>query len=407
MVSVPEALKLPRLARQIDGIFGRFVRMLDDEFLFAAGMQVPQAATIFDLIADKAVPFDDEAIHAGYLLALIAMRYGFERVELVGHGGYAVVLGHASDETSHGPTVPADSHERRRVLRLVPEHHVPDITGGPGPRRAFDVRLDANDEPIRDPDYPLLLSDLLLLPRHSTRLIFLTAEGQIARAGGKEAILHCQLLPQVIPFNAASSQLDQRMTIAAGQMLEAALATLGVTVVDAHGGNGGVLVGLDGRPLVDERRLPDGSSVRRYVPIVLDYGYYAEIGPNKMGSILAFHGVTPAMVRDLLQEAGVHNDDLEAILRDESATHENRYVRVIDRTQLPRTAFGHLLYRTDPPVIYPDMWITDAEERWQTANEKSYPPLRDQARLNTLYPAYDEIVFPQRIEQYRFPLMGL
>jgi hypothetical protein len=267
--------------------------------------------------------------------------------------------------------------------------------------------LNAANEPIRDPAYPLLLSDLFLLPRHTTKLVFEDAEGNVIQAGGRPAILHCQLLPEVLPLNAAG--IDQRMAVSAGDLLETALATLGAHVVDAHGGNGGVLVGQDGEPLRFTGPQPDGSVMAQYIPVVLDYGYYSTIGPKTLATVLVRNGVTAAMMRQTLQQAALSADQqahLLTMLDDHSQPLEGRFAPIIKESGLDRRAFGRLLYDVQPPVFLPDIWIAPSEQQWRTTKEQSYPPLHDQARLITLYPAYDEILFPQRIEAYHFTLPG-
>jgi hypothetical protein len=141
---------LESLSNQIQGIITHYTRMLDDEFLFAAAAQVPQVATIFDRVGTVPLHFRGEDLTLTELLTLIAYRYGLEAVSVIGHGGYAIVL------SSRAPDGDEDTSQRR-VLRLVPEHHVRDVTGQPGNRREFDVRLAADGSPLRNPDYPLLL----------------------------------------------------------------------------------------------------------------------------------------------------------------------------------------------------------------------------------------------------------
>lgn len=363
---------LTALSQQISGIVAHYRRSLDDEFLFGSAAQIPQVATIFDRVGERPLHFSGENLSLTDLLTLIAFRYGFERVRVVGHGGYAVVLGNA--ETSTTPP-------QRRVLRLVPEHHVRDIVASGDSPREFDVRLDATGEPLRDPAYPLLLSDLLLLPRHTTRLVFHDATGTVVQAGGYPAVLHCQLLPEVRAFNGA--RLEQARTRAAGDLLEAALATVGVSVADAHGGNGGVLVGSDGQPITYDT--PD----RPYIPVVLDYGYYSAISPRALAGLLRRYDVTPAAVRARL---AAHRPDMEA---DDLAD-------LIDRSGLPRSWFGRLLLDSAAAKLNPALWIDRAEDQWRTIKERTYPPLQAQARLSRLYPDYDEVLFPQRIETYHF-----
>lgn len=381
---------IPELTDQLGGIFSAYQRMLDDEFMFASAMQVPQAATIFDIMAARVLPIGMNSVTFPELIALIAYRYGFRNVRRVGHGGYAVVFG-------HGEHMPGVRIELRRVLRLVPDHHVQDVMGNPDiPQRSFDVRVDKHNEPIRDPYYPLLLSDLFLLPRHTTKLIFLDIRGEPLQAGGKPAVLHCQLMPQVIPLNQPAG-LDRKMADEAGDLLSVALASLGVSVSDAHTGNGGVLVDRDGEPLIFKRPLRDGTIKESYVPVVLDWGYYSEIGPRMLSQILASHGVTVQMVRALLDKHGRASDGLD----DESQPLHKRFERVIREADLGKREFGRLLYDVDMPIFTPEMWIRRSMHQWETIKEQTYPALHDQSRLNILYPTYHEILFPQRVEEYR------
>lgn len=384
------------LSDQIGAILGYYCRILDDEFLFGAAIQIPQVATIFDRVNDRRLQFSGEALTLTELLTLIAYRYGFERAETVGFGGYAVVLGQGAPVDA-----PPVEYGQRRVLRLVPEHHVRDVLFKPDAPNDFDVRLDAHNEPIRDPDYPLLLSDLFVLPRHTTKLVFLNGDGSPALAGGYPARLHCQLLPEVRPF--AGSGLDQRMALEAGNLLEAALATLGVSVADAHGGNGGALIGADGQPIVVRTVLPDGRERRHYVPVVLDYGYYSPIGARTLAAVLMHHGVTGGSVAGLLRQHPAMGALLDT-LADESRPLVARVAHVIEHSGLPRYAFGRLLYAVTPPILSPGFWIDYAEHHWKTTKERIYPPLQSQARLTPLYPDYDEVLFPQRIEEYYLTL---
>ncbi|NJL92245.1 MAG: hypothetical protein HC915_00245 [Anaerolineae bacterium] len=372
--------QLLELTRQVAGILNRYRRMLDDEFLFAAGAQVPQAATIFELAAEHPLPLASEALPLAEVLAQIAYRYGFSQVQLLGNGGYAVVLGH-----TQAPLPSASQRaDLRRVLRLVPDHHVPNVLGRPGHPRPFDVALDAENEPLRDPAYPLLLSDLFLLPRHTTKLVFHAPDGQVAQASGQPAVLHCQLLPEVIPFNA--TRLNRQLANAAGDLLEAALASLGASVADAHGGNGGALVQPNGEPLTFTQTLPNGTQTQHYVPVVLDYGYYAEIGPKHLGRVLARCGVQAEQVAALVPQA-------RSVLQPSNRPLAELYGEVIANAELPRRAFGRLLYDLEPPMLRPDIWIELADANWRTIKGKVYPPLHHQARLASLYPAYDEIIF--------------
>lgn len=378
---------LEQLTRQIGGIMAGYQRMLDDEFMFAARVQVPQVATIFDFAQEHPFTWKGETRTLAQWLALIAYRYGFRSVTRLGHGGYAVVLGHGADRDPARDAMPS-----RRVLRLVPEHHVQNIVReGPfDDARPFDVYLDKNDKPIRRPDYPLVLSDLFLLPRHATRLVFYERDGQVAKAGGHPAVLHCQLMPEVKPLN--SDGLDQMMAREAGEMLEAALATLGVRVADAHGGNGGVIVGQDGRAMVDED-FASGHR-RRYVPLVLDYGYYAGMSARQMARLLALHRVRTEQVRDLLRAR--RQDRRAGLLLDATElTLEQRYAEVIDVSGLHPAVFGRLLHEIDPPLINPSMWISRSEKRWVSVKEQTYPPLSSRVE-----PAYDEFIFPQRVESH-------
>lgn len=346
---------LDHLTGQFSGVFNYYRRMLDDEFIFASAAQVPQAATIFDTAAGNRLYFGGQALTLAQILALIAYRYGFSSVRRVGHGGYAVVVGH--DPAEAIPADPLDT-DLRRVIRMVPDHHVQNVLGHADRPRPFDVRLDAHNEPIRDPNYPLLISDVFLLPRHTIRLVLVDGNGGVMQAGGWPAILHCQLLPEVVPLN--DSRLDRRMALAAGEMLATALAALGVVVADAHGGNGGVLLGRSGDPLTFHDPVTDQQ---QYFPVVLDYGYYAEIGPRTLSEVLARAGVM-ATAAD-------------------------------DRWQVARLLYQAHLFR-------PEIWIDRSETRWKTVKEKSYPPLHHQSRL--IYPAFDEILFPQRIETYHIPI---
>lgn len=366
---------LEDLSHQLGGIVAHYRRMLDDEFLFGAAMQVPQVATIFDGVDAHPLRFSAEDLSLIELLTLVTYRYGLESVRVMGHGGYAIVIGHAE----------ANTHQRR-VVRFVPDHHVRSVVG----ERDFDVRLDAHGEPLRDPDYPLLLSDLFLLPRHTTQLIFCDADGQPLQAAGYPAKLHCQLLPEVRAFE--KPQLNRQMAQAAGRLLEAALATVGVSVADAHGGNGGALLGNDGEPLVVTR--PDGAP--SYIPIVLDYGYYAEIGAKRLAGLLVEFGIEVEHVRAMLA------DKAPAYAPPWFAPWEACLAQWIAESGASRQDFGRLLLHT--PALDPSLWIDLATHRWQTIKEKTYPPLQTQARLDHLYPSYDEVIFPQRIETYRFTL---
>ncbi len=362
------------LSNQMQGIVSHYRRLLDDEFLFGAAVQIPHVATIFDRVGDKNLHFSGEDVSFVELLTLIAYRYGFENVQLVGQGGYALVLGHK--ERQH----------LRRVLRLVPEHHVRDIVARTTPPRSFDVRLDGDGEPIRDPDYPLLLSDLFLMPRHTTKLVFWESDDAVMQAGGYPASLHAQLLPEVCAFS--SINLDQRMAQRAGDLLEVALATLGVSVADAHGGNGGVLVGEGGRHVVAH----DGNGETDYVPVVLDFGYYAQIGARTLARLLIRYGVTDETLRTHVPvpvPAGV-------------ATDVDPLAEVIEQGTVPRHTFGRLLYHLPAARLNPSMWIKPAQDHWHTTKEQTYPSLLAQSRLAYLYPDYDEVSFPQRIEAYNF-----
>jgi hypothetical protein len=247
---------------------------------------------------------------------------------------------------------------------------------------------------------------LFLVPRHTTKLVFQQADGEMLRAGGYPASLHCQLLPEVRPFNVslqsgASRQeaLNSRMAEEAGHLLEAALATLGVSVADAHGGNGGVLVGKDGRPIIHRTRLSDGTLREQYIPVVLDYGYYSRIGPRTLADVLVRYGVTFEMVAQCM----VLNGRKRVQPRDNLSAVEN-ITTVIENTDLPRHIFGRLLYRVIPHRLDPFIWIDRADRHWQSVKEKTYPPLEAQSRLSRLYPQYQEVLFPQRIEQYAFTL---
>ena len=370
---------LEALSNQIRGIISHYVRMLDDEFLFGSATQVPQVATIFDRVAGHPLQFQGDNLMLTELLTLIAYRYGFESVRIMGHGGYALVIGHQDD------TQPS----QRRVLRLVPEHHVRDIIARTENAKEFDVRLTDDNEPIRDKVYPLLLSDLFLIPRHTTKLSFYDATGEILQAGGHPAVLHCQLLPEVRAFNQLKA--DKRMATQAGERLAAALATLGVSVADAHGGNGGVLIGEGGQPIIHHEQ-----AEAQYIPIVLDYGYYSEIGPRTLATMLVHHGVSVDSVLAMLEQHASTN----------TITYADPFVefltRAIKESNLPRSLFGRLLYEIQPVLLNPYLWIDPAVKHWQTSKEKTYPPLHSQSRLARLYPVYDEVIFPQRIEEYTF-----
>lgn len=380
---------LSHLHHQIAGIMGYYQRMLDDEFLFASAAQVPQVITIFERIGTTLLPFNGGAITLPELLTLIAYRYGFNSIRTVGHGGYALVIGHDDDDLAARP-----EGDIRRVLRFVPEHHVQDVTGNPDHQRAFDVRLGADNQPIRDPACPLILSDLFLLPRHTTRLAFYGHDGNLLQAGGYPAVMHCQLLPEVLPLNAA--HVSRAVAEQAGDILETALASLGVSVADAHGGNGGLLLDSFGRPLLRER---DGRS--EMIPVVLDYGYYSEIGPQRLGGILARCGVPDAALRAVLEQAG-RLADCVRWLDDPTLSAEQRYAEVIRHAALTTQTFGRLLHQVQPSVLSADLWLDHSAEHWRTIKERSYPPLQDQARLNVLYPVYDEMILPQHIEHYPF-----
>lgn len=391
---------LRQLAQQINGLMAGYLRMLDDEFLFAAGTQVPKVATIFEINDRKVLPFGVNTVTLPELLALIAYRYGFTSIRHMGQGGYAIVIGHDPDHAFPQAEAPTDP-ELRRVIRFVPDHHVQNILARPDQRRPFDVLLDEHNEPIRDPAFPLILSDVFLLPRHTIKLVFHDAQGKIRQAGGSPAILHCQLLPEVIPLNA--SGLNQAMAQAAGLLLETVLASFGTHIADAHGGNGGVLLDAAGEPLRFTTPRPDGTLHTQYIPVVLDYGYYSEIGPKRLAAILAQHQVTPAQVAGIIA-ALPQAADLRALLDDAAQPLEARYAAVIAAAGCPRQAFGRLLYQVTPPAILPQLWLDQSEAQWRTTKEKNYPPLHDQARLNVLYPVYDEILFPQRIEEYHLTL---
>lgn len=376
--------QLETLSMQVQGIISHYTRMLDDEFLFGSATQVPQVATIFDRIAQHRLYFHGDSLSLTELLTLIAYRYGFEKVQIMGHGGYAIVLGNRDAPSTDDPA-------QRRVLRLVPDHHVRNIIAQPDKANEFDVRLTDKLEPQRNPDYPLLLSDLFLMPRHTCKLIFYDESGEILQAGGYPAILHCQLLPEARAFNQLKTNIA--MANMAGDILEAALATLGVSVADAHGGNGGALMDSQGHPLQQDSQAGLSSM---YIPVVLDYGYYSRIGARTLASVLIRHGVSSDAFRDrLLQAAPDHSFEQGGTLLD-FMTHE------IDQSDLPRSHFGRLLYDVPSGFLNPYIWIDQAESHWKTAKEKAYPPLRGQSRLARLYPDYDEVIFPQRIEEYGF-----
>lgn len=377
---------LETLSTQLHSILSHYRNMLDDEFLFGAAIQVPQVATIFDRVWNNSLRFGGEDLSFIELLTLIVYRYGFEEVQLMGHGGYAIVLGHKADQSA--------SQHQRRVLRLVPEHHVRNIVAQSETDNEFDVRLDDNGEPVRNTDYPLLLSDLFLMPRHTTKLVFREANGEVAQAGGYPASLHCQLLPEARAFN--KPQINQRIAKDSGNLLEAALATLGVSVADAHGGNGGGLIGNDGQPLIHQ--IADQAETQHYIPVVLDYGYYAQIGARTLASILVRFGVTEKIVYTHLD---IHAQN---VITENANTWLECLTEIIAQSGLPRSAFGQLLYHVPSSFLNPYIWIDPAEHHWKTTKEKTYPPLQAQSRLQHLYPDYDEVIFPQRIEEYNFTL---
>ncbi|MCA9915114.1 MAG: hypothetical protein KC496_17285 [Anaerolineae bacterium] len=370
---------LESLLQQISGIVLLYQSMLDDDFLFGSAAQVPQVATIFDRVNGHTLHFGGEEVTLTELLTLIAYRYGFEDVRVIGHGGYAIVLGHREKILSQG--------SQRRVLRLVPDHHVRNILAHGETIRHFDVRLDADNEPIRDEDYPLILSDLFLMPRHTTKLVFREEDGSIAQAGGYPAILHCQILPEVRPFN--STEIDRGLAQQAGELLEAALATLGVSVADAHGGNGGALVGFDGKPIL---RMDQANKEPCYIPVVLDYGYYSQIGTRTLAQLLIRYGITPEDIRKHLSFSPLAS----------TQSWQQSLTQFIDNSTLPRSAFGRLLLDARPDILDVHVWIEMAAHHWRTAKEKNYPALQAQSRLARLYPDYDEVLFPQRIEEYSF-----
>jgi len=373
---------LSTLSMQINGIINYYIRLLDDEFLFGSAGQVPQVATIFDQVIKHRLYFGGEYVALTDLLTLIAYRYGLTTAKIMGHGGYALVLGHPQANPSVGET-------QHRVMRMVPEHHVRDVTGEADIFREFDVQLTDDGTPIRDPDYPLLLSDLLLMPRHTTRLIFHNANGRPLLAAGYPAMMHCQLLPEVRAFNQLKA--DRGKVKQSGDLLEAALATLGVSVADAHGGNGGVLIGGDGGPVTFQ---PTEDDEPIFIPIVLDYGYYSQISPKQLADILVRHGVDAAIIKARVPNFTYNPDEpLKDQLR-----------QVIAASERPRAYFGRWLYHLDPPLIDPTMWINRSKQHWETVKERTYPALREQSRLSRLYPDYDEVVFPQRIESYTFTI---
>jgi len=371
---------LSDLSAQIDGIIRYYIRLLDDEFLFGSGGQVPQAATIFDRMIKHRLYFSGDHLTLTELLTLTAYRYGLSTVKVMGHGGYALVLGH--------PQADVPLHDsQHRVMRLVPEHHVRDVTVHGDQSREFDVRLDADGTPIRHPEYPLLLSDLFLMPRHTTRLIFRNANGQNVIAGGYPSILHCQLLPEVRAFN--DLKADRSKIQQSGELLEAALATLGVSVADAHGGNGGVLIGADGEPVMFQPT-PDSEPI--FIPIVLDYGYYSRISAGRLADVLVRHGVTGEMANRLAPE---HPYTGETSLRD-------HLKHLIETSDHPPAHFGRWLFHVEPAFLDPHIWVNRSKRQWHTIKERTYPSLRAQSRLSRLYPDYDEVIFPQRIETYTF-----
>ncbi len=375
--------QLSPLLNQMSGIISYYRHILDDEFMFGAAAQIPHVATVFDRVGQGVLHFAGEDVSLSELLTLIAYRYGFEGVRMVGNGGYAIVLGH-EDNTSFRP-------QERRVLRFVADHHVRDIVAKDAKQNDFDVQLNAHGEPIRGTQYPLLLSDLFLMPRHTTKLIFRDNTGSIIQAGGYPAILHCQLLPEIWSFT--HSRLDQRMAKNTGDLLESALTTLGVSIADAHGGNGGVLIGADSQPILWQPAHGD----THYVPVVLDYGYYAKVGSRMLATILIRHGLTPAILRESL---GIEVSDTPPYQPTDAWITELR--ALIEASPLPRSAFGKLLHQLQPHRLNPDIWVDRAEHNWHTLKERMYPALQAQSRLSRLYPDYDEVIFPQRIEEYNF-----
>ncbi|MEO0597868.1 MAG: hypothetical protein AAF126_17290 [Chloroflexota bacterium] len=383
------------LSQQLQGMISRYRIMLDDEFVFGSGAQMPQVATILDRAGDTWLRFKTEQVTLTEMLTLIAYRYGFESLRQMGHGGYAIVMTHAQ-------TFSVKTEAQRRVFRLVPDHHVRDVLRNPADPRPYDVELDANNEPIRHPDYPLILSDLFLLPRHTTKLIFHERNGKVAQAGGYRALLHCQLLPEVRALN--SIGLDTQKAKDAGNLLEMALATLGVAVADAHGGNGGVLLNRAGDPLTFDIPQADGTTEAHYIPVVLDFGYYSTIGSKRLARVLENYGVTPTMMHDCLRQQGYEPDIPTEIDLSNSETVQAHYIDLIEKTDIPRHLLGRLLYHTQPQVLYPKMWIEYAEHHWETTKEHHYPALDAQSHLVGLYPQYDEVVFPQKIEEYHFIL---
>lgn len=374
--------KIENLSQQVQGILSRYQWMLDDDFLFADGAQIPQVATIFDRMANQALQFQGDDVSLSELLTLVAYRYDLDDIHVVGHGGYAIVIGNR------------DISQSPRVMRLVPEHHVRNIVVESDNAPDFEVRLDDEREPIRDATYPLILSDLFMMPRHTTKLIFQTADGKPVQAGGYPASLHCQLLPRVHPFNQPG--LDQQLARQSGELLALALASLGVSVADAHGGNGGVLMDADGQPIFHTTRQSDGTLISQYIPVVIDYGYYSRIGTRTLAEMLIKSGVTHAQVQScLLQHAPNTRVEDRQLSVDSLAT-------IMDQSGLSPAIFGRLLYDILPARLNPLMWINHATHHWQTAKERTYPPLKTRSRLARLYPEFDEVVFPQRIEEYTF-----
>ncbi len=369
---------LEGLLKQISGVMRRYRLMLDDDLLFGAGVQVPQVATIFDIVSDRRLRFSGEDLQLSELLTLIAYRYGLEDIHVIGHGGYAIVLSAATTESAF---------QQRRVVRLVPDHHVRDLAGA-GTRRSYDIQLDAKGEPIRLNSTSLLLSDLFLVPRHTTLLSFQDGDGGFLQAAGYPAKMHCQLLPEVRALN--HPDLNPSMAHDAGALLEAALATLGVAISDGHGGNAGALLNADGTPVI--YRTKYGKTF--YVPVVIDYGYYTRVGSRRLAELLVTYGVTEKMVQALL--------DAKNVSLSSELSWPDGLQYVIETSELQAHDFGSLLLDVPEPFLDTGIWINQAEHQWQTVKERTYPPLQDQARLSRLYPQYDEVLFPQRIEEYEF-----
>jgi len=130
------------------------------------------------------------------------------------------------------------------------------------------------------------------------------------------------------------------------------------------------------------------------VPIVLDYGYYSRISPKHLAEVLVRNGVTVDLIQRIAPEyAPTDARPLTAHLAE-----------IIAQSDQPRAYFGRWLYQVEPAVLDPHMWINRSKQQWETVKERAYPTLREQSRLSRLYPDYDEVIFPQRIETYTFTI---